>query len=624
VRVSELHTKAALDSGAERPQSLPVNPDGIPAYLRERPQWVCWGYQQREGKWTKVPIDANSGRKAKSNDPATWADFGAALAAYRGRKLDGIGYVFAADGGEAGVDLDDARDAATGQLQPWAAEIIATLESYSEVSPSGTGVKVYVTGKKPDGPCRRKYQTGEVEVYGHGRFFAVTGCALNGTPAAVNERGEQLAAVCRRVFGDKPKKPGGQGGGVHRNGDGRPDDDEVIRRAGRAKNAAKFLRLWAGDTSGYNGDESRADAGLCAMLAFWCRRDAAQMDRLFRRSGLMRGKWDQVHFADGRTYGQATVEHAVAQCSETFEPRSRGKPRAKGHERNGDGRPPDEEGEPEDEEENPARMGYGLILDYFRESYAPAFRRNLAIYSETLGREVKMSEACCAPGIRLAIVLKGAADVPRVRGGGVDTNALPAFFRTWAPSAWKDMIEKLPDEEAAEVLVDLAEEEFRDRVAAALLTHVNLGKHYDGKDRSGEGTETQRRTLIDWCRIFAKGGKWADIRGYQVWCRREQGSNKLQVAVRKGLFGQLQGFADMAKLSATKLTQLMERYRIGQGGNENRVKGARAIVLTDDFLAHLEARPSDSLTDKADSGAPVCESGCQSGNNATSGDASGD
>ena len=97
-------------------------------------------------------MSTTPGRKAKSNDPATWADFDAALAACRGRKLDGIGYVFAVDGSEAGVDLDDCRDAATGEVQSWAADLIATLDSYAEVSPSGTGVKVYVVGRKPDGP----------------------------------------------------------------------------------------------------------------------------------------------------------------------------------------------------------------------------------------------------------------------------------------------------------------------------------------------------------------------------------------------------------------------------------------------------------------------------------------
>jgi hypothetical protein len=317
----------------------------------------------------------------------------------------------------------------------------------------------------------------------------------------------------------------------------------------------------------------------------------------------MRPKWDERH--GEKTYGALTIDYAVEHCREAYEPRAKGGRRAdQAHERNGQPPPPAEGRRREGA--GPARSGYDIIADYLRRYYDPAFRRNLSIYSQSLGREVKMSEACCAPGLLLVTALKDATDAPRTNRGEVDGNALPRFFNLWAPSAWKDLLDALPHEETAELIVDMAEEEFRDRVAAALLTHVNLGKHYDGKG-GGEGTETQRRTLIGWCHIFAKPGKWADIRGYQVWCRREGPDAPLQVAIRKGLFGQLQGFADLARLSATKLTQLMERYQVGQGGAENRVKGARAIVLTDDFLAYVQARPLDTLTLFGDTGARARE-----------------
>jgi hypothetical protein len=574
---------------SDRPTALPVQPEGIPAYLRERPQWVVWAYTRRDNAWTKTPFDANSGRKARVNDPRTWADFNTALAAYKGRKMAGLGYVFM--DGESGVDLDACRDAATGEVRPWAVEIVAALDSYAEVSPSATGAKAFLVGRKPDGPCRKKFESGEIEIYGKGRFFAVTGHHLDAAPATVNERGEQLTALCEKVFGDKTERS--KGGASPRQGDGHPEDDEVLRRAAGAKNGAKFLALWGGSTAEYGGDDSRADAALCSMLAFWCRRDAAQVDRLFRRSGLMRGKWDERH--GEKTYGQLTVAYAVEHCHEVYEPRAKGRRRAEqAHERNG--QPPPAAGDRRQEGAEPARTGYDIIATYFRSYYDPAFRRNLALYSQSLNREVKMSEACCAPGLPLVQALKDATDVPRTNRGDVDSNALPRFFSLWAPSAWKDLLDSLPHEETAELIVDMAEQEFRDRVAAALLTHVTLGKHYDAGARDDEGTETQRRTLIGWCSVFAKPGKWADVRGYQCWCRREGPDAPVQVAIRKGLFGQLQGFTDLAKLSATKLTQLMERYQVGEGGAENRVKGPRSIVLTPDFLAYLLARPDENLT----------------------------
>lgn len=59
---------------------------------------------------------------------------------------------------------------------------------------------------------------------------------------------------------------------------------------------------------------------LCMLLAFWTGRDATQMDRLFRRSGLYREKWDELHYGDGRTYGEGTIERAIAQTDEVYEP----------------------------------------------------------------------------------------------------------------------------------------------------------------------------------------------------------------------------------------------------------------------------------------------------------------
>jgi primase-polymerase (primpol)-like protein len=55
-------------------------------------------------------------------------------------------------------------------------------------------------------------------------------------------------------------------------------------------------------------------------LAFWTGGDVGQMDRLFRQSGLMRDKWDEVHFADGSTYGEKTLERAVTRVDEFYEP----------------------------------------------------------------------------------------------------------------------------------------------------------------------------------------------------------------------------------------------------------------------------------------------------------------
>lgn len=141
---------------------------------------MVWRYEARDGRWTKVPYDAQSGRKASSIDPDTWSSFAAALARYQAQRdrWAGIGLVFSEAGKLCGVDLDHSRDSVTGEILPWAQPLVELLDSYTEVSPSGTGLKIFLEAKPPiaDGQGMKKvYGEGVVEVYGRGRYFTVTG-----------------------------------------------------------------------------------------------------------------------------------------------------------------------------------------------------------------------------------------------------------------------------------------------------------------------------------------------------------------------------------------------------------------------------------------------------------------
>jgi putative DNA primase/helicase len=309
--------KADVETAEARPEYLPTCPDGIPAELKERKQWVHWRAEWREekggdkGKWSKVPMRRQ--KRASSTNPATWMGFDFALKGYRELALDGLGFVFADEDPFVGVDLDDCRDPATGQLDEWGARIVAALDSYTEVSPSGTGLKVWLRGKKPLGPCKVRHETGEVEVYDRGRYFAVTGRRHDGAPATVNERGEQLAVVYRQVFGEYRETSGGQ----HRNGraegtndvktgqrvtklkarrrppDGAWSDEDFLRFVAEGYDK-KLTAMWGGDTSGHGDDDSRADVALCEKIAYYIGGlDEARVDRLFRQSGLYRDKWDR-------------------------------------------------------------------------------------------------------------------------------------------------------------------------------------------------------------------------------------------------------------------------------------------------------------------------------------------
>src|SRR5262245_14410999 len=244
--------KDAIERGSARPKPLTVQPEGIPAELRERPQWIGWRYEQRQDKgggrkWTKVPVGVKTGRPASSTDAGTWATCDAALAAYRRGGLDGLGFVFSPDGPFAGVDLDDCRDPATGALAGWAIALVKEFDTYGEVSPSATGAKLFLRGKVPAGGNRKD----KIEVYDRGRYFAVTGVRLPGSPADVRGRQAQLDRLHARLFPPKAKAGRVSGPGER---SANLSDDDLIRRAGEAANGDKFRALWDGDTTGYASD----------------------------------------------------------------------------------------------------------------------------------------------------------------------------------------------------------------------------------------------------------------------------------------------------------------------------------------------------------------------------------
>jgi putative DNA primase/helicase len=145
---------------------LPVQMENIPREIRVRSQHVVW---RAEGeKPLKVPYSARTGHKASSTDLMTWSSFEEALKAYEHDDYDGVGFVFSSGDPYTGIDLDDCVDERS-DIAPWALEIVRELDSYTELSATGTGLHIIVRGKVPN---RRK---GKIEVYSTERFFTVTG-----------------------------------------------------------------------------------------------------------------------------------------------------------------------------------------------------------------------------------------------------------------------------------------------------------------------------------------------------------------------------------------------------------------------------------------------------------------
>jgi len=178
---------SANHAEGQPPTLLPVIPDGIPASLRARPQrWAPWQkvWKPKKSKYDKVPCDPSSLRNTSTD--GTWWGFDVALAAYkRGAprgKSAGVGFNMKKDDGLVGVDLDRCVDA--GVLEPWAKEVVGRLGSYTEFSPSGRGVRVFLAGDIAEDWTNHPQG---LEVYaGHqARFLTVTGHHVAGTPKEV-------------------------------------------------------------------------------------------------------------------------------------------------------------------------------------------------------------------------------------------------------------------------------------------------------------------------------------------------------------------------------------------------------------------------------------------------------
>jgi putative DNA primase/helicase len=307
-----------------KPQALPVQPDNIPVELRTRHQWVNWRYEYQPERnprkpWTKPPFQIN-GNHASSTGPHTWTTFDIALQVIR--NFDGLGFAPSEQDPYTFTDLDHCRDPVTGEIASWAQRIVDTLGSYTEVSPSGTGIRIITKGKLP--PYGRK--KGNVEMYHTGHYLTLTGHHLAGTPREIQERQTEIDTIHAEVFGHQSQPQNYQSGkGPAEHTAPGLSDGEVLSKACTAKNGERVYRLYhLGDTSGYDSDDSAADLALCGLLAFYTGPDTAQLDRLFRGSKLFREKWDRQHYSDGRTYGQGTIEKALEDKTEFYSSHSNG------------------------------------------------------------------------------------------------------------------------------------------------------------------------------------------------------------------------------------------------------------------------------------------------------------
>lgn len=291
----------------KRPRVEPPNIDGIPGHMRRFAQWVLWRFDWVEDSWAKVLYDPISSTRAATDNPSTWASFEVVtrLFSQQQESFDGIGFVFSLDDDLCGIDFDNCIQ--DGELLEGRLEWLEKFDSYTELSVSGTGLHVIVRGTWGKG---RRRKNPDVEVYDRLRYFTVSGRTL-GDAKKIGWRQAQLEEFKSALFPEPAKERTVKAPAITVD----KSTEELLRLAFRSRNGDSIERLYHGATSEYGDDDSAADLALCSKLAFWCGGNPSILDEMFRGSRLYREKWDKRHSADGRTYGQMTVDKAIEGCT---------------------------------------------------------------------------------------------------------------------------------------------------------------------------------------------------------------------------------------------------------------------------------------------------------------------
>ena len=260
----------------------PINGEttAVPADMRIRDQWLPHK--------NKVPIDPGTGKNADYTNPDILVSYNEAATYATVYDLDGVEFILRENDPFFLVDQDKCRDPETGEIDESALEVVAGLDTYTEVSCSGTGLHSIGKGSIPGNHKR----SDNIEIYDRDRPVVFTGNHLPGTPITVSDRQFALEGLYYRVFGhsnatsedaDLPPATG-------------LSDEQVLGKLLSAKNRDKFMRLWAGDISDYGSDDSSADMAMASLIGFYTGGNTAQVARIMRRSGLNRKKFDRPDY----------------------------------------------------------------------------------------------------------------------------------------------------------------------------------------------------------------------------------------------------------------------------------------------------------------------------------------
>ncbi|MEK5215286.1 phage/plasmid primase, P4 family [Psychrobacillus sp. FSL H8-0487] len=290
----------------------PYNFNEIPAELKALPQWILWKSEKKGERYTKVPYQTD-GVMAQANNRSTWSTFATAVKFYLDGEYDGIGFVFSRQDNYIGIDID--KCVVDGKVNTFANEIIETIDSYTEFSPSREGIHIIVKGNLPQnviGTGRKNTQHG-LEIYSYGRYFTFTGNTENANE--IYERTDELAEVFEQYFDDSDIQ-GRVNLAEFEKDEIKLSNESLWEKMFRSKNGDEIRSLYNGNL--LKDDHSGSDLALSNHLAFWTGKSSTRMDSMFRETGLMRDKWDIIHHSSGETYGERTIAEAISSTTTTI------------------------------------------------------------------------------------------------------------------------------------------------------------------------------------------------------------------------------------------------------------------------------------------------------------------
>ena len=333
-------TGEQLKAELQRAAAVPQYENGkeylqnCPGVLRSQNKFICLRltWDETKGKFAKMPINPHTGQAAKVNDPSTWGSFEEATAAIEKYGIKGgIGYILTGDDNIVGIDLD--LDKNTHELTENGKKILEQMKgkTYIEYSASGA-LHVFGFGEKP-GTWTRGTDDSTLELYGSSeegnRSLMLTGKVFEGKVVPMANIQADVDKIYKRYF-ERPEST--KIVTAAQRHETTLDEQQIIDKFKTAPNAAKFERLMAGNTSDFGGDYSKADAGLCTMIAFYTR-DESVIDGIYRKSGLYSA--EKMNTATGRlesraekwdsqrrngTYGQEVIAYALSKVSKTYTP----------------------------------------------------------------------------------------------------------------------------------------------------------------------------------------------------------------------------------------------------------------------------------------------------------------